>query len=128
MHGFTELNAKRDRLISLLREHRAIAVALSGGVDSATLLALACEAIGARNVVAITGRSDAVSEREIADARSIALRFGVEHCVVETREIERAEYRANRGDRCFHCRSELFTVVADEARRRGIDAIAYGAI
>ena len=68
MHGFAGLNAKRDRVISVLRNHRAIVVALSGGVDSATLLALVCEAIGSDKALAITGRSEAVTDREIEDA------------------------------------------------------------
>jgi uncharacterized protein len=128
MHGIPELNAKRDRVISMLRNHRAIVVALSGGVDSATLLALACEALGSTNVIAMTGRSEAVTHRELDDARSVAAKLGVEHRIVETREIERAGYRANLGDRCFHCRSELFTILAKEAEEAGVGAIAYGAI
>ena len=128
MHGFAELNAKRDRVISMLRNHRAIVVALSGGVDSATLLALVCEAVGAERAIAVTGRSEAVTEREIDDARSVATQLGVEHRIIDTRELERAGYRANRGDRCFHCRSELFTVMAEHAAQAGTPTIVYGAI
>jgi len=119
---------KKQRAISLLREHRTVLVALSGGVDSAALLAVACEAIGPERVLAVTGRSGAVTEAEIDDAREVARALNVRHEVVETFEIERAEYRANTGDRCFYCRSELFAVLSGMAAQRGIDAIAYGAI
>ena len=124
----TVLIQKKLRAISLLREHRAVLVALSGGVDSAALLAIACEALGSDNVLAVTGRSASVTDEEIEDARRVARQLSVRHEVVDTLELERAEYRANAGDRCFHCRSELFEVLSRTAGQRGIDAIAYGAI
>jgi len=120
--------AKRLTAISLLREHRAVVVALSGGVDSATLLALACEALGADRVLAVTARSESVTEREIEDARRVASTLGVRHEVVETHEVDRAGYRANAGDRCFHCRTELFEVLSTLAVGRGFETIVYGAI
>lgn len=119
---------KKQLAISLLREHRTVLVALSGGVDSAALLAVACEALGPERVLAVTGRSGSVTEAEIEDAREVARALKVRHEVVETFEMESAAYRANTGDRCFHCRSELFAALSRMAAQRGIDAIAYGAI
>jgi uncharacterized protein len=119
---------KKARAISVLRAHRAVVVALSGGVDSATLLAIACEALGPENVLAVTGRSGAVPEREIEDARRVAGTLGVRHTVVDTHEIESPGYKANNGDRCYHCRTELFDVLEGISLRSGIEAVAYGAI
>ena len=119
---------KKQHAISLLRAHRTVLVALSGGVDSATLLAVACEALGPERVLAVTGRSGSVTDSEIEDAREVARVLKVPHEVVDTFEIERSEYRANTGDRCFHCRTELFAVLSEMAARRGFEAIAYGAI
>ena len=124
----TGLIPKVDRAISVLRAHRGVVVALSGGVDSATLLAVACEALGARNVLAVTGRSSSVAEPEIEDARRVAEHLRVAHSVVDTHEMDRAAYRQNAGDRCFHCRTELFEVLSAVSSRRGAGAIAYGAI
>jgi uncharacterized protein len=122
------LEARRARAIASLRRLRRLAVALSGGVDSAVLLALAVEAVGASDVVAVTGRSDAVTPRELEDAGAVAAALGVRHQVLATRELDRPGYRANAGDRCFHCRSELFELLGEFARQERIPAIAYGAI
>ena len=103
-------------------------MALSGGVDSAVLLAIAAEALGSSNVLAVTGRSASVTDEEVEDARRVAGTLGVRHEVVDTLEIDRPAYRANDGDRCFHCRTELFDVLGRIAHARGIEAIAYGAI
>ena len=119
---------KKHRAISVLRRHRTVLVALSGGVDSAALLAIACEALGSANVLAVTGRSRAVTEQELEDAREVARVLDVVHVVVDTHELERVDYRANTGARCFHCRSELFGILSRISEERGIDAIAYGAI
>lgn len=128
MHDSTGIIQKKQRAISVLRKHRGVLVALSGGVDSAVLLAVAAEALGTKNVIAVTGRSAAVTDQEVGDAGQIARAVGVRHDVVETRELDSRSYRANTGDRCFHCRSELFAVLSRVASFSGMDAIAYGAI
>jgi uncharacterized protein len=128
MHGTDGLIQKKQRAISVLSSHRGVLIALSGGVDSAALLAIASEAIDPDQILSVTGRSPAVTEDEIRDAELVAKALGVEHLVVDTFEIERPEYRANSGDRCFHCRSELFGVLLTLAAQKGIPAVAYGAI
>jgi uncharacterized protein len=128
MHDSSASIVKKQTVISLLRQHRNVVIALSGGVDSATLLAMACEALGREKVLAITGRSASVTDDDLRDASRIAQSLNVRHEIVDTREMERAEYRANAGDRCFHCRSELFEVLSKIALERGFEAIAYGAI
>lgn len=104
-----------------------LGVAFSGGVDSSVLLALATRALGADRVVALLGVSPSLAAAERRAAHEVAEQIGVEVIEIETREGDRAAYRANGPDRCYHCKDELFaTIDAGVARSRGLDAIAYG--
>ncbi|MBL9079939.1 MAG: ATP-dependent sacrificial sulfur transferase LarE [Planctomycetes bacterium] len=104
-------------------------VAFSGGVDSTALLHACAAALGDRTV-AVTADSPSLPRAELAEAQALARELGVRHVVVPTHELERPGYRANAGDRCFHCKHELFVTVA---QRRGEIApadwiVVYGAI
>jgi uncharacterized protein len=119
---------KKNSVIANLQGYESLLVALSGGVDSALLLALAMEALGPEKVLAVTGASPSLPEQDLEDARTVAQTLGARHEVVVTREMERGGYRANAGDRCYHCRSALFETLGGLARERGCEAVAYGAI
>jgi uncharacterized protein len=104
-----------------------LGVAFSGGVDSATLLALAARTLGAAQVVAILGVSPSLARDERDAAHRVATFVGVTLVEVQTLEAERAGYRANGPDRCFHCKDELFTRIDDEVlTAHRLDALAYG--
>ena len=116
-----------ERVTARLAGLRRLGVAFSGGVDSATLLALAVRALGADRVLGIIGVSPSLADDERVAAHAVARAIGVPVVEVVTHEGERAAYRANGPDRCYHCKDELFTRIADEVRERhGLDAIAYG--
>ena len=123
-----KLAEKKKRALELLKDRRCVLVALSGGVDSAVLLSLALEALGPDRVLAVTGWSPSVTNEDLEDARAVARTLGAKHKVVETHELSRPGYRANEGDRCYHCRTELFEVLGGLAFREGLETIAYGAI
>jgi uncharacterized protein len=104
-----------------------LGVAFSGGVDSSVLLALAARALGTDRVVAILGVSPSLAADERTAAHQVAGHIGVPVVEVETHEGDRAGYRANGPDRCFHCKDELFTMIADEVvAAHRLDAVAYG--
>lgn len=103
------------------------AVAFSGGVDSALLLALAVDVLGPVNVVAVLGRSASLPAREREAAGALAGRLGVELLEVETRELACEAYVANPPDRCYHCKTELLQQVWATVRPRGIEQVLTGA-
>lgn len=100
-------------------------VALSGGVDSALVAALAREALGDR-ATAVTLTGSAVAASELAVARSVARTVGISHVVVEADPLVRDDYRANRSDRCYHCRSVEAGAVRAWAADRAIDQFLDG--
>jgi uncharacterized protein len=120
-----ELEEKKQRLESRLRELDSIIVAYSGGVDSAYLAYAAHQVLGEQMIAIIADsaslpRSNYREAVEFAQGQSIPLR------TVETDELEREEYAVNKADRCFHCKDVLFTVLEKERQRLGFSAVAYG--
>ena len=95
-------------------------------MDSALLLALAVRAIGAERVLAVTADSASLASGELETCRRLAKELGAPLRVLETRELERPDYVANAGDRCYHCKSELFDCIEGIKDEEGIVAVAYG--
>jgi pyridinium-3,5-biscarboxylic acid mononucleotide sulfurtransferase len=92
-------------------------VALSGGVDSSAVLALAARALGCGAVTAVTARSPSLPAGELEGARAVAEQLGVTHRTISTREVEREAYARNDGLRCYHCKAELYGTLRRMARR-----------
>ncbi len=111
-----ELLAKIARLDAELHRLDRVIVAFSGGADSAFLAAAAHRALGADRVHAVTAVSPSLAGDEEADCRTLAGEWGLRWTPVATAEMERAAYRLNDTDRCFHCKAELMDVVAPIAR------------
>jgi len=107
--------------------HDRLGVAYSGGVDSATLLALAVRALGPDRVVALLGVSPSLAAAERTQAHEVASFIGVPVVEVRTAEGDDPAYRRNGPDRCFHCKDELFTRIDEEVvSRHRLSAVAYG--
>jgi uncharacterized protein len=118
--------SKRQRLIQILRECGSVVVGYSGGVDSVFLARVAVDALGVENVLAVTGKSDSIASWMEDTAREVAARFGIPWLELETREIDDPRYAANPGNRCYFCKSELWTRLAVVARERGLRAVLDG--
>lgn len=105
--------ALRERISSL----GSVVVAYSGGVDSAYLACVANTVLGSR-ALAVTADSQSYPERHRQMAIQIAERFGLRHEIIQTRELDRPEYRANPANRCYFCKHELYTHLARIAAAR----------
>jgi uncharacterized protein len=103
-----------------------VLVAFSGGVDSGVVLAAAVRALGAERVVAATAVSPSLPASERAGAAEFVASLGVRHEQPRTDELSREGYRANAGDRCAFCKSELIDVLTPLAARLGIADVVTG--
>ncbi len=122
----SDLTAKREKLLGLIRGYGTCAVAFSGGVDSAVVAKAAQLALGDA-AVAVTGTSASLAAGELDDARKLARKIGIRHEVIETDEFSNPDYLRNAADRCYHCKTELYTEIDGMAERLGVDVILNGA-
>ena len=116
------LDALQRRLAGL----GSVMVAFSGGADSAFLLAAAVRALGPASVVAATAVSPSLPGAELEAARAFAGSLGVRHVTPTTDELGRDGYRANAGDRCRFCKSELLDVLSGLAASMGVAHVLTG--
>jgi pyridinium-3,5-biscarboxylic acid mononucleotide sulfurtransferase len=119
------LDAKAASLRTDLRQCGRTLVAYSGGTDSAYLAWAAHQELGS-NMLAIIADSSSLARTHLADAIAFANEQGIPLEVVSTSEFDRPEYIRNDGQRCFHCKDELFDVMEELRAARGFDTIAYG--
>jgi uncharacterized protein len=98
----------------------------SGGVDSALLAVAGVAALGPERFLAVTGRSASYPGFQEDTATSIAQRFGIPLLAIETHELGDPRYLSNSTDRCYFCKSELWTRLGRIAEERGFDTVIDG--
>lgn len=116
---------KEQQLLDGLRQLDSVIVALSGGADSAYLAWAAHSALGGR-ALSVTALSPSFSAYDREQVEALVRHAGLRHEFLETHEVENPLYAANKADRCYFCKDELFTVLDRLAAERGFAAVAYG--
>lgn len=119
------MSEARDALVATLEAEGSAVVALSGGVDSATLAVLSHLALGERSL-AVTGVSASLSRHQQALVESVLRAHPMPHEWLATDELASADYRRNGPDRCFHCKNELYRRLRQLADERGFSAVLDG--
>jgi len=118
-------HAKLARAGALLRELQSVVVAFSGGVDSALVLKLALDALGAQ-AVAVIAVSASLPAGELAAAEAVAGELGTRLIKLETNEIDKADYQANTEARCYFCKRDVYGALLAFAQQQGLQAVVDG--
>src|SRR5215213_6253837 len=105
----TEDREAEARLAAWFRDRGSALIGFSGGVDSAYLACVAVDVLGAENVLAVIGRSASYPAAQWQIARDVAARFGVPVLEVDTAELDDPSYAANPVNRCYFCKTELWS-------------------
>jgi uncharacterized protein len=120
-----ELNTKLESLRERIRRVESCVIAFSGGVDSTFVLKVAYETLGA-GVIAVTALSESLPAGELEEAQELAQRIGARHVVLRTFELQDENYLANGANRCYFCKTEMYSRIKDFARAEQLDAVLDG--
>ena len=120
-----EVESKLKNLKKHLKQLQSVAVAFSGGVDSTFLLKIAHDVLG-DNVIAVTARSSAYSEREFRDAAKFVREMGISHQVVSFNELDVPGFADNSPERCYFCKRDFLSKVVAVAQEHNIRHVVEG--
>ena len=119
-------HVKERALADWFRQRGRVAIGFSGGVDSAYLAAIAVEALGPENCLALIGRSASLSGSEEDHAVSVAREIGIPIREIETAELADPRYAANPTNRCYFCKNTLWRTLVPEAQAAGFETVVDG--
>src|SRR3989344_576623 len=120
-----QLIQKCENLKNEIKKLDSAIVAFSGGVDSVLVLKVAYDILG-KNVIAVTADSPSLPRRELEEAKKTAEEIGARHLIINTKETTNKSYLKNPSNRCYYCKTELYTKLEGISRKLGIKNILNG--
>jgi pyridinium-3,5-biscarboxylic acid mononucleotide sulfurtransferase len=121
------LEKRIEELEAAVAPYGSALVAFSGGVDSSLALAVAARALPKERVLAVTSNNETYLPSELEGAKGLARSLGVEHLVVNTRELDNPNYANNPANRCYFCKSTLYSDLGKMAEEKGYACVVDGA-
>ncbi len=121
------LEKRLGELEEIVAPYGRALVAFSGGVDSSLALAVAARALPKHRVLAVTSNNETYLPSELEGAKAFTRSLGVEHLVVNTRELDDPNYASNPTNRCYFCKSTLYSDLARIAQEKGFGCVVDGA-
>ncbi len=121
----TDLQVKMEKVVDIISQFNGAVVALSAGVDSSLVAALARRALGDRTV-AVTALSESLAPGEMEIAQKTARQIGIRHIIVRTDEVHNASYKVNPSNRCYYCKDTLYRELRRQADNSRFEAVLDG--
>jgi len=121
-----ELSTKYQQLVGLIEPMGRVIVAFSGGVDSTLVLRVALDALGAENVLAGTGVSPSLPQRELQSVKDLAKVLSAPLELIHTSEMDVPNYTSNPANRCYFCKTELYSKLSELAAAKDYHAVLNG--
>ena len=119
------MEKKIEKLKDVIRELGSVVVAYSGGIDSTFLAKVSYDVLGDK-ALAVTGHSAVNSSLDLADAKKYAIEIGIKHLIIQTKEVNNSDFYKNDKNRCFHCKTELFSRCLNIAKESGYAYVVEG--
>ncbi len=124
--GLVDLDEKYNSLKKTLKSFGKVAIAYSGGVDSTFLLKTAVDTLGAKNVLACIGIGPSLGQSPKKQALQLAKTIGTDLQHLHVAELDDPAYSDNNADRCFHCKSHLYSLIVNIAKEQNIAHVLCG--